>query len=243
MLKMRLFESTGIKLRLLLLANLLLSINYLTFYGMSLTNLLVVLVMYFLYMCIGMVCTFHRFYSHKSFEFRNQFMKYLCTSLGLLSGSGSVFGWCGVHNKHHDKHDTPDDPHDTKRGFLRLVTLNYNYNVELRYVKYLFKDKFLMMSHKYYYLMILAYVTLIAIFFGIEGVVFAFCIPSALNVFIQGVTTFFFHKDGAPRYVNWLNWLVFGDGNHDEHHKDVKRYKLKRYDISGWVIYNLLKKT
>ena len=181
MLKMRLFESTGIKLRLLLLANLLLSINYLTFYGMSLTNLLVVLVMYFLYMCIGMVCTFHRFYSHKSFEFRNQFMKYLCTSLGLLSGSGSVFGWCGVHNKHHDKHDTPDDPHDTKRGFLRLVTLNYNYNVELRYVKYLFKDKFLMMSHKYYYLMILAYVTLIAIFFGIEGVVFAFCIPSALN--------------------------------------------------------------
>ena len=38
---MRLFESSGIKLRLLLLANLLLSINYLTFYGMSLTNLLV----------------------------------------------------------------------------------------------------------------------------------------------------------------------------------------------------------
>ena len=90
--------------------------------------------------------------------------------------------------------------------------------------------------------MILMYVTMITIFFGIEGVVFIFSIPSALNVFIQGVTTFFFHKDGVPRYVNWLNWFVFGDGNHDEHHKNVKKYKLKNYDISGWMIDKILKR-
>ena len=76
-----------------------------------------------------MVCTYHRFYSHKYFDFRNKFTKYLCTTLGLLSGSGSVFGWCGVHNKHHDKHDTPEDPHDSKKGFLSLITLNYDYNI------------------------------------------------------------------------------------------------------------------
>ncbi len=237
-----LFESSGTKLRLLLLANVLVSIEYLAFYGMSLANLSVVLIMYFLYMCIGMVCTYHRFYSHKSFNFRNKFTKYLCTTLGLLSGSGSVFGWCGVHNKHHDKHDTPEDPHDSKKGFLSLITLNYDYNIELRYVKYLFKDKFLMLTHKYYYLMLSTYVLLLAIFFGFEGIVFAFCIPSAINVMVQGLTTFFLHKDGAPRYVNWLNWLVFGDGNHDEHHKDVKQYKLKHYDISGWIIHWILKK-
>ena len=237
-----LFESSGVKLRLLLLVNLFVSLEFLAFYGMSLANLSVVLVMYFLYMCVGMVCTYHRFYSHKSFEFRNQFTKYLCTTLGLLSGSGSVFGWCGVHNKHHDKHDTPEDPHDSKKGLISLLTLNYDYNIELRYVKYLFKDKFLMFTHKYYYLLLSTYILLLAVFFGFAGVVFAFCIPSAINVMVQGLTTFFLHKDGAPRYVNWLNWLVFGDGNHDEHHRDVKQYKLKHYDISGWVIHWILKK-
>ncbi len=238
----RIFESSGNKLRLLLLINILTSFTYLFMFGVTIGNLVTILIMYFLYMCIGMVCTFHRFYSHKSFEFKNSFTKYICTTLGLLSGSGSVFGWCGVHNKHHDKHDTPEDPHESKKGFLNLITLNYNYDIELRYVKYLFKDKFLMITHKYYYLLILTYLTIINIFFGVEGIIFGFCIPSAINVMVQGLTTFFLHKDGAPRYVKWLNWLVFGDGNHDEHHKDVKQYKLKHYDTSGWIIHWILRK-
>ena len=237
----RIFESTGTKLRLLLLFNLVVSSIYLFSYGISILNLATILIMYFLFMCIGMVCTFHRFYSHKSFEFKNKFIRYLCTTLGLLSGSGSVFGWCGIHNKHHDKHDTPEDPHDSEKGFLNLITLNYNYSIEMRYVKYLFKDKFLMITHKYYYLMILMYVGILSMLFGLEGVIFMFCAPSAINVMVQGIGTYFLHKDGIPRYVNWFNWFVFGDANHDEHHKDVKKYKLKHYDISGWVIHNLLK--
>ena len=37
-----------------------------------------------------------------------------------------------------------------------------------------------------------------------------------------------------------MNILVFGDGNHSEHHQNTKKYKLKYDDISGWLIENLL---
>ena len=238
----RLFESSGNKLRGLLLFNVIATSLYLFTYGMSLLNLSVVLGMYFLFMGVGMVSTFHRFYSHKSFEFRNKFLEYFCTTLGLLSGTGSVFGWCGVHNKHHDKHDTSEDPHGPDRGLLNLLTLNYNYDIELKYVKYLFKNKFLMFTHKYYYLLILGFVLSLYTLFGLPGVIFGFCMPSVLNVVAQGLTTAFLHKDGSPRLVRWMNILVFGDGNHSEHHENTKKYKLKYDDISGWLIENVLMK-
>lgn len=238
----RIFESSGKKLRLLLLLNLVAATAYLYFYGITFLNLATAFGMYFLFMGVGMVSTFHRFYSHKSFEFRNKFLEYFCTTLGLLSGSGSVFGWCGVHNKHHDKHDTKEDPHSPERGLLNLLTLNYNYDIELKYVKYLFKNKFLMITHKYYYLMILSFVGILYLLFGLPGVIFGFCIPSVANVIAQGLTTAFLHENGSPQTVRWMNLLVFGDGNHDEHHEDTKKYKLKYDDISGWLIENILMK-
>ena len=236
----RIFESSGKKLRLLLLINTLAASSYLFINGITIGNVAISALMYFLFVGIGMVSTFHRFYSHKSFEFRNKFLEYVSTTLGLLSGSGSVFGWCGVHNKHHHMHDTPEDPHCSSRGLLNLLTLNYNYDVELKYVKYLFKNKFLMLTHKYYYLLIGFFAYALYGLFGLPGVIFGFCVPSIMSVVAQGMTTYFLHEGGNPRTVRWMNILVFGDGNHIEHHKNPRKYKLKYDDISGWLIENIL---
>ena len=236
------FESSAFKIKTLLLSNIVLSLFYISSYNVSVYNIFSAMLVYFLFMCLGMVIGYHRYYAHYSFTFKNKLYRYVCTVLGLLSGSGSVLNWCAVHNKHHAKHDTPDDPHGPSKGLLNLVMLNYNYDIELKYFKYLLKDKFLVFTHRYYLSLILLYVTCLGLFFGIEGIVFGFSAPSVLVVFMQGITTFFFHKDGAPRYASRLNWLVFGDGNHDEHHKNVKKYKLKHYDISGWMIDKILKR-
>ena len=239
----RIFESSGKKLRLLLLLNTLASLLYIMTYGLTIINLSVIILIYFLTMCFGMVITFHRYYSHSSFVFKNKVLQYICTSLGLLSGSGSVFGWCAVHNKHHAKHDTEEDPHDTSKGLLRLLTLDYDYNIESKYVRHLFKNKFLMYTHKYYYLIILSYILLLYYMFGLQGVIVGFSIPSVLVVLAEGLTTYFLHKDGKPRCVKWMNWLVFGDGDHEEHHRNVKQYKLNHVDLSGWIIQHFLKRT
>lgn len=239
----RIFESSGKKLRLLLLLNTLASLLYIMTYGLTIINLSVIILIYFLTMCFGMVITFHRYYSHSSFVFKNKVLQYICTSLGLLSGSGSVFGWCAVHNKHHAKHDTEEDPHDTSKGLLRLLTLDYDYNIESKYVRHLFKNKFLMYTHKYYYLIILSYILLLYYMFGLQGIIVGFSIPSVLVVLAEGLTTYFLHKDGKPRCVKWMNWLVFGDGDHEEHHRNVKQYKLNHGDLSGWIIQHFLKRT
>ena len=239
----RIFESSGKKLRLLLLLNTLASLLYIITYGLTIINLSVIILIYFLTMCFGMVITFHRYYSHSSFVFKNKVLQYICTSLGLLSGSGSVFGWCAVHNKHHAKHDTEEDPHDTSKGLLRLLTLDYDYNIESKYVRHLFKNKFLMYTHKYYYLIILSYILLLYYMFGLQGIIVGFSIPSVLVVLAEGLTTYFLHKDGKPRCVKWMNWLVFGDGDHEEHHRNVKQYKLNHGDLSGWIIQHFLKRT
>ncbi len=239
----RIFESSGKKLRLLLLLNTLASLLYIMTYGLTIINLSVIILIYFLTMCFGMVITFHRYYSHSSFVFKNKLLQYICTSLGLLSGSGSVFGWCAVHNKHHAKHDTEEDPHDTSKGLLRLLTLDYDYNIESKYVRHLFKNKFLMYTHKYYYLIILSYILLLYYMFGLQGIIVGFSIPSVLVVLAEGLTTYFLHKDGKPRCVKWMNWLVFGDGDHEEHHRNVKQYKLNHGDLSGWIIQHFLKRT
>ena len=238
----KIFESTGQKVRLLFLINILIASSYLFINGATVKNVAISMLIYFLFTSIGMVCTFHRFYSHKSFEFRNNVLKYFCTMLGLLSGSGSVIGWCGIHNKHHDKHDTPDDPHDSKRGFFNLITLNYNYDIELKYVKYLLKNKFLIMTHQYYFLLILMYAMLLTLSLGFEGLVFGFCLPSMIVLFVSGLTTYFLHEGGSPQTVRWMNMLVFGDGNHFEHHKNSKRYRHEHDDVSGWIIHNVLRR-
>lgn len=239
---LKIFESSALKIKFLLLSNILLSIFYLSVYEISLYNVLIALSIYFLFMCLGMVVTYHRYYAHYSFAFKNKLYKWICTILGLLSGSGSVLNWCAVHNKHHDKHDTSEDPHDSSKGLFNLLTLNYDYNIELKYFKYLLKDKFLVYTHRYYFILIFSYVALLSLFFGIQGVVFGFSIPSFLVVFVEALTTYFLHKGGKPRYVAWLNWLVFGDGNHDKHHKDLSLYKLEKNDLSGWIIHNVLRR-
>lgn len=238
----RIFESSGKKLRLLLLLNLLASFLYIITYGLTIIDLGVIILIYFLTMCFGMVITFHRYYSHASFHFKNKVLQYICTLLGLLSGSGSVFGWCAVHNKHHAKHDTDEDPHDTSKGLLRLLTLDYDYNIESKYIRHLFKNKFLMYTHKYYYLIILSYLLLLYSTFGLQGIIVGFSLPSMLVVLAEGLTTYFLHKDRKPRCVKWMNWFVFGDGDHEEHHRNVKQYKLNHGDLSGWIIQHFLKR-
>lgn len=166
---LKIFESSAIKIKMLLLSNILISIFYITTYDVTIYNVASMLLIYSLFMCLGMVVTYHRYYAHYSFTFKNKLYKYICTMLGLLSGSGSVLNWCAVHNKHHDKHDTPEDPHDTSKGLFNLITLNYNYNIELKYFKYLLKDKFLVFSHRYYLSLILIYVICLGLFLALKA--------------------------------------------------------------------------
>ena len=82
---LKIFESSAIKIKMLLLSNILISILYITTYDVTIYNVASMLLIYSLFMCLGMVVTYHRYYAHYSFTFKNKLYKYICTMLGLLS--------------------------------------------------------------------------------------------------------------------------------------------------------------
>ena len=70
---------------MLFLSNILISIFYITTYDVTIYNVASMLLIYSLFMCLGMVVTYHRYYAHYCFTFKNKLNKYIFTMLGLLS--------------------------------------------------------------------------------------------------------------------------------------------------------------
>ena len=81
------------------------------------------LMAYYVYFCIGLGITLHRYYSHRSFEFSNSVIKWIFVFISVLTLRGSPIAWAYIHRKHHMKVDTPDDPHTPIGRRLKLFSL------------------------------------------------------------------------------------------------------------------------
>ena len=58
------------------------------FYGFNFSTFLLVLLGYFMYGCLGIVVTFHRYLTHKSYETHPALVK-LFSVLGCFAGTGT----------------------------------------------------------------------------------------------------------------------------------------------------------
>jgi fatty-acid desaturase len=214
----------------------------LMFFEFSIQGLLVFLIFYFLYIGVGISMTLHRYYTHRSFEFKNKFIKKVCTIIGILAGRGSVLGWVYIHREHHAYADTPDDPHSPDingwKSFLIPVPKSRK-NINKGIIKEFFNKQDLLIN-RFYLLILLFY---ISILFLISPWLFyfAWALPIAVGHFLLNVFTYAGHKFG---YVNFerkdqsknnliLGLLLFGEGWHNNHHQNPKNYKLQ---IKWWEI-------
>ena len=71
---------------------------------------------------LGIIVGNHRYWTHKSFEFKYSWIKYLCGIFSVISGTGSTIGWVGIHRNHHGKVDSINDPHSPAYLNLFLPT-------------------------------------------------------------------------------------------------------------------------
>jgi stearoyl-CoA desaturase (delta-9 desaturase) len=96
----------------------------------------VVLLGYFMYSGVGVSMMLHRYWTHKSFEFKYPFVKWLFTWFALQAGRGSILGWVHIHREHHAYSDTNKDPHAPNiNGWRVFFPHVLNYGVEIK--KYL----------------------------------------------------------------------------------------------------------
>jgi len=248
---MNLLESRFSVIQAVYILNVIASVVYFTLsaepaYSFLILSVLIVCLMNW----AGIVISYHRYWSHRSFEFKNTFLKYFCTFWAMASCAGSILGWVGMHRHHHSHSDSEEDPHQASKGYLSMLSMQtYHYKPSPKKVVDLMRNDFIVKTHKYYFAIPAMYAVICYLIAGIDGVVLGFCLPAAVNLLMQNTTNYVNHlseKGFKPSNVGWINFINFGEGWHKNHHDNPRSYTTKvlphEHDPAGWVIQNILMK-
>jgi stearoyl-CoA desaturase (delta-9 desaturase) len=214
------------------------------YFDISLLAVAVVTVTYVLYSCIGLGMMYHRYWTHRSFEFKNFYLKWLLTWFGLMTGRGSIIGWVHVHREHHRYSDTEKDPHITNMSIWRIffpVISDQGTIINKRLIKDLLtKDQ--LDINKYYVLLIFSWISVL-ILFDPWLAYFAWFVPVFLTNVIWNTFILYGHSKstGYKNYHNndnsSNNWvfslLLLGEGWHNNHHHNPANYstKIKKWEL------------
>ena len=218
-------------------------------YYIGIQELIIVLIGYFLYSGLGVSLTYHRYYSHKTFEFKYQWIKNFCLTFALLAGRGSPIGWVYVHRLHHAFSDTNKDPHDPNQYGWKIFfphLLHYGETVNKKVIKDLFNREQLDLN-KFYLLFIIAWI--IPLFLIDPYVlIFFYLIPLFLTGLGLDLFVFLSHTYGYRNHEtrdnsknNWfISLILWGEGWHNNHHNNASSYttqeKWYEIDILGYII-------
>lgn len=199
---------------------------------------LLALLMYFLFNGIGMIMTYHRLLTHRSFKCP-KWWEYLGTILATFSITGSAITWIAIHRKHHRYADTENDPHSPDHlGFWRVQFLTAFAPVEGRYATDLMRINFYKWQHQHY-VKVLFTTLIVLLLIDPMLAVYIFLFPAFLTLLFGTLVLSWAHKDNKARSVYWLAILTFGDAFHDIHHEYPNNYRLHKFDFVGWLIEKL----
>lgn len=240
--------------QIFMILSLLATVTAISIYGITTNILLLVLLGYFLYGCLGIVVTYHRYLTHKSYVARPTLVK-IFSVLGCFAGTGSPLAWVAIHINHHLKSDKIDDPHSPLYKGIKIFTLDYvnevNSDTKWR-MRSLVTDKFQQFLHRYYFLINILYSTVLFIIGGFYLMIFLHWTPALITGLMSNVVNYVGHKPnwlgGYRSYSlndqssnNWL-WAIpsWGESWHNNHHRFPKDYTFKKqwfeFDIAGSII-------
>lgn len=205
----------------------------------SWSSIIIMMVSFYVLNILGVWMTLHRYYSHKSFEFKNDFVKWIFTLLSVIAGRGSPLGWVYLHRKHHIYTDTEQDPHSPKYlGYKLFGFSHYKKQEEEKMQLFLIKDmmtKEHLFIHKWYMLILLSFVAIVALI-NVELLYFAWILPAFLIQISQYNFNYFGHMFGYKNFKTtddsrnnkWLFPILLGEAWHNNHHYDPKNYSMKK---------------
>jgi stearoyl-CoA desaturase (Delta-9 desaturase) len=216
------------------------------------TNFFITVLSFYVFNILGVWMTLHRYYSHRSFNFRLPIFKWIATGIAVLSGRGSPLGWVYLHRQHHSYSDTAYDPHSPQHIGLSLFGFDHFKDQETRQMKiFLVKD---LMSptqlriHKYYALIIITFVSL-GLIINPELFYFIWVLPAFLVQISQSLFNYYGHTSGNRNFETkdnsrnnmWFFPLILGECWHNNHHynarKTTTRYKWWEIDPVNWIIH------
>lgn len=219
------------------------------FVSWNITTNLTLLLFYFLYSGVGVSMMLHRYWTHKSFEFKYPILKWIFTWFALMACRGSIIGWVHIHREHHAYSDTEKDPHAPNINGWRVFfphVLNYGHEIKKYLVRDLFNELHLKIN-RYYKLLVFGWALLLLL---IDPWLFyvGWAAPIALTHLALNTFTYFGHSVGYSRYTQrdesknfWVfALLLWGEGWHNNHHKNPRAWSLREkwweIDLISYVI-------
>ncbi len=248
--------SSTLGAQLFLAVALIISIYALSIYGITWVSFGMIILGYFVYGCLGIVITYHRYLTHHGYETSPWLVK-LFSLFGVFASTGSPLAWANIHINHHLYSDRPGDPHSPDIDGVKIFALNYSVKDKTRFLKHVAKDPYQQFLHRYYFLVLVSYSTILYLIGGLYLVVFLHFLPAVVTALMSNIVNFVGHRPswlgGYRSYSlndnssnNWL-WAIpsWGEAWHNNHHRFPKDYTFSKkwweLDISGLII-TLIKK-
>ncbi len=232
-----------------------LAVAGLFFVDFTVANIFLLVMSFYCYSIIGVSLTLHRFYSHKTFEFKSNFVKWLFTGIAVLSGRGSPLGWVYVHRLHHAHADQEQDPHSPHTLGFKLFGFKHIEDHSQKMKIFLVKDlmtKEQIFINKWYFALIGAWLVVLSMI-NIDLVYFIWILPVMMVQLSQNCFNYFAHLKGYRNFETrdtstnniWLWPFIWGDAWHNNHHASASAISTK---IRPWefdpisVLTNFIKK-
>ena len=204
---------------------------------------------------LGVTVGIHRYYNHKSFEFKNtvlgNIVKFIMTYFSVQSGNGKIRNWVKAHRTHHRNSDIPKkyDPYDIHYGFWYAHILWLFNNAHLKHpeiaktdINDLKRDKLLCIFDNNYILIYIISAFVIPIIIGSKILkldkkqLFMSCIIRQVitwhSVFtinslahVLGDGKRPHNKNITPIETTLLSIITTGEGYHNFHHVKCHDYR------------------
>jgi fatty-acid desaturase len=246
------FTSNTFITQIVLVLSILLTFYGIFNYGIDIQSVFLIILGYFLYVCLGIVVTFHRYHTHQSYKLPKTFDR-IFSFFGCMSNTGSTIVWTAIHLKHHLYSDKQGDPHSPWITGWKVFLLSYPIDPTIKWrLKHLISDPYHRFLHRYYYLLMIGWSFLLYLIGGLYLMIFLHLAPIILSAIMSNVVNYVGHKDswlGSYRSYNLSdkstnNWIwaipTWGESLHNNHHRFPKSTTTSQYwweiDISGYII-------
>jgi stearoyl-CoA desaturase (delta-9 desaturase) len=211
---------------------------------------------------IGIVCTtvyLHRSISHRAVTFSMPFQLLFRTLIWMTTGI-KPREWAAVHRRHHAFTDVEGDPHsplllglwrvELTNALLYRRTARDGVTVD-KYARDLPPDKYDKVVFDHPYIGLAIGITILCLLLGWQYGLIAAAVHMTSYILLNGAVNSFAHVYGKQHYENtahnlqWLAWLVAGEGLHNNHHAAPTSARLSHrpgeMDPGWWVISLLVR--
>ena len=243
------FGSTSRNINLLTILVFVSSVIGLFFVEYNITNIITMMISFYVLNILGVWMMMHRYYSHKSFEL-NPILKWMFTVIAVLTGRGSILGWVYLHRLHHAYSDQEKDPHSPHNLGYKMFGFGHMKKQEGEMKIFLVKELMTpeqLFIHKWYMLLLIPVLIIFALI-DLQLFYWAWIVPAMLIQFSTSNFNYFGHTHGYRNYEtkdqsrnNILLWpIILGEAWHNNHHADAKnlstRHKFWEIDPLEWLI-------